>query len=291
MVSTGIKAIVQSNRDSQVTKLPHFEASLTTRALYIYTPPGYAESLTTYYPVIYMHDGQNVFEAFASDSYMGSWRADETADKLITSGLMKACIIVGISNGGAERLKEYQPPYNKMHYAPLTKKGTPRKRPFVIEGKADKTAVYYNEVATYLKKRYRILEGREHTATCGSSMGGLFSTYLAWEYPDFAKHHAALSPSYWTTKRDDGKLNIFERIRSYPKRDLRLWLDSGEGTSNIEGADDDNKFCTQKARAVLLESGYKESLDFEYFLAKGALHREADWAARLDKVFRFLFPA
>lgn len=292
MAEANIQAVVLNDTSSsQVIKLPQFKGSLPSRALYIYTPPGYAENLDHAYPIIYMHDGQNVFESFVKDSYAGSWRADEVADRLILTGKMQACLIVGISNGQEHRLKEYQPPYNKMRYAPLTKRGTPRKHPFVIEGQADKTFAYYLEVASYVKKRFRVLEGREHTATCGSSMGGLFSTYIAWEYPDFARHHAALSPSYWTTEREDGKLNILERIRHYPKRDLRLWLDSGEGTSEIEGGDDDNKFCTLKARAALLETGYKEGKDFVYYLAKAALHNEHAWAKRLDKVFTFLMPA
>lgn len=292
MSSAGIQAVVNSKQSSsQVIKIPEFKGSLPTRSLYIYTPPDYSKHLDQYYPVIYMHDGQNAFEAFAKDSFMGSWRADEMADRLIRQKEMRPSIIVGISNGGEDRLKEYQPPYTQMRYAPLTKKGSPRKRPFVINGEADKTFTYYQEVATYLKQNYRILEGREHSATLGSSMGGLFSTYIAWEYPEFAKHHAAMSPSYWTTKREDDKLNILERIRTYPKRDIRLWLDSGEGTSDIEGGDDDNKFCTLKARNVLLESDYREGSDFKYYLAKGAKHSEADWGARLDKVFQFLMPS
>ncbi|MCA9839439.1 MAG: alpha/beta hydrolase [Trueperaceae bacterium] len=290
MTQIGRQAVVLNPSSSVVTKLPAFTGSLATRALYIYTPPGYAENLNSSYPVIYMHDGQNVFESFVKDSFAGSWQADETADRLILAGKMRPCVIVGVSNGQTERLQEYQPPYNKMRYAPLTRRGKPRKHPFIIKGEADKTVVYYQEIAEYIKTHYRILEGREHAATCGSSMGGLFSTYMAWEYPEFAKNHAALSPSYWTTTRDDGKLNILERIRHYPKRDVRLWLDSGEGTSEVEGGDDDNKFCTLKARAALLEAGYKEGKDFVYYLAEGGLHRESSWAARLDKVFQFLMP-
>jgi predicted alpha/beta superfamily hydrolase len=292
MAQANIQAVVLNEESSsQVLKIPKFKGSLPSRPLYIYTPPGYAESLNIAYPVIYMHDGQNVFESFVKDSFAGSWRADEVADSLITEGKMRPCIIVGISNGQENRLKEYQPPYNKMRYAPLTKRGKPRKHPFVIEGQADKTLSYYREVANYVKKHYRVLDGREHTATCGSSMGGLFSTYIAWEYPDFAQHHAALSPSYWTTQREDGKLTILEHMRQYPKRNIRLWLDSGEGTSTVEGSDDDNKFCTLKARAVLLEAGYSEGKDFVYYLAKNALHNEHAWANRLDKVFQFLMPA
>ena len=121
-------------------------------------------------------------------------------------------------------------------------------------------------------------------------MGGVFSTYIAWEYPDFAKHHAVLSPSFWVTNDGRGYLKTIERIKQLPKHDLRLWLDSGEGSSNIPGQDDDNKYVTLEAREALLSAGYIEGLDFEYSLAKGAQHHESAWAARLDKVFSFLFP-
>lgn len=292
MTPATIQALVINEASaSQVIKLPAFKGSLPTRALYIYTPPGYNDNLSSYYPVIYMHDGQNVFESFVKDSYAGSWRADETADQLIREGKMRPCIIVGVSNGREHRLQEYQPPHTKMRYSPLTKRGKPRKRSLVIEGHADKTFAYYQEIAAYLKKHYRILSSREHTATCGSSMGALFTTYIAWQYPEFAKHHAALSPSYWTTETEDGKLSILESIQSYPKRDIRLWLDSGEGSGESEGADDDNKFCTLKARQALLAAGYQEGIDFVYYLAKGAPHREYAWAARLAKIFSFLMPA
>ena len=291
MASALVQDVIEQNlSSSEVTKIPEFKGSLATRALYIYTPPGYHENVTRYYPVIFMHDGQNVFQSFVQDSFAGSWRADETADKLIQAGIMRPCIIVGVSNGENNRLKEYQPPYNTLRYAPLTKRGVPRKRPFKIEGKAYKTYLFYLELSKFLQSQYRMLTDRENTATIGSSMGGLFSTYIALEYPEFAKYHGALSPSYWTTKRDDGKLNILERIRRYQKRDIKLWLDSGEGNSNIEGGDDDNKFCTLKAREALIESGYIEGHDFVYYLARGAGHNEASWAARLDQVFAYLMP-
>jgi predicted alpha/beta superfamily hydrolase len=278
--------LVIEHSSSKVLKIDSFKGSLSTRSIYIYLPPDYDEG-TRHYPVLYMHDGQNCFEHFVRDSYAGSWRADEVADRCIRKHQMKPCIIVGISNGHQERLAEYLPPYTAFR---LPKPKGVRKTMPAIHGRADKTWLYYQEVATFIKKHYRVLEGRENTATCGSSMGGLFSTYLAWEHPEFAKHHAILSPSFWMTHDGHGNLKTIERIKHLPKRDLRVWLDSGEGSSSIPGQDDDNKFVTLEAREALLQAGYREGLDFEYYLAKGAQHHESAWAARLDKVFAFLFP-
>ena len=275
---------------SQVIKIPDFEGRLGKRALYIYLPASYTKS-QKHYPVIYMHDGQNVFEAFVHDSYIGSWRADETADKLIATGEMRPSIIVGVSNGQDKRLSEYLPPYASFKFHGHTKRGKLKKRATMIEGRADETfAFYQDDVMPYLQSTYRVLSGRENRATCGSSMGGLLSTYIAWEHPSFAARHAALSPSYWVTKNDAGKLETLERIRGGKKRPLKLWLDSGEGTEALKGGSDDNKFVTIEAREALLAAGYVEGQDFIYHLAKGAKHNEASWAARLGKVFRFLMP-
>jgi predicted alpha/beta superfamily hydrolase len=275
--------MADSVTQSQVLKVP-FEGTLSKRALYVYLPPGYDES-TQHYPVLYMHDGQNCFEAYVQDSFAGSWHADTVADYLITQKILRPFIIVGVSNGREERLAEYMPPYASFR---LPKpKGVRKKMPAIV-GRADKTFKFYLEVASFIKKHFRILEGRDNTATCGSSMGGLFSTYLAWEHPDFAKHHAVLSPAYWVTNDGQGNLLTIERIKTLPKRDIRLWLDSGEGTSSIPGKDDDNKFVTMEAREALQGAGYEEGKDFAYHLAKGGLHDEASWAARLDRVFMFL---
>ncbi|MCP5096907.1 MAG: alpha/beta hydrolase [Chloroflexi bacterium] len=283
---------------SKVIKIDAFEGSLPKRPLYIYLPPGYEKQTDRNYPVIYMHDGQNCFEAYVADSYAGSWQADVTADRLIKQGRMRACIIVGVGNGSEERIAEYLPPYS-IYQLPLRKKKGSTKttdelnaepeRPSLIGGRAEQTAVYYrDEVAPYIRYRFRVDSRREQTATCGSSMGGLLSTYLAWEYPDFARHHAILSPAYWLTKTEAGKCETIERLRTDPPRDVRLWLDSG--TQDAPGRGDDGWPETAVARDALLENGFQIGSDFQYFLDEGACHRESDWAARLHQVFEFLFP-
>ncbi|MEM7343136.1 MAG: alpha/beta hydrolase-fold protein [Chloroflexota bacterium] len=280
---------------SQVIKISDFTGSLSPRALYIYLPRGYEDHSDRYYPVIYMHDGQNCFESFVGDSFSGSWRADEVADRLISQGQMRETIIVGVSNGQESRNAEYLPPYTILYPSFGVKKRKPKsKKNRMIQkttrGRAGQTAAYYRyEVAPYIQKTYRALDGREHRATCGSSMGGLFTTYLAWERTEFARNHAALSPSYWITRTPKRTFETIERLRTGEPRDIRLWLDSG--TLDAPGRGDDGLAEALAARDALIENGYQLGPDFQHYIAEGAIHHESAWSARLDKVFRFLFPA
>lgn len=278
---------------SRVVKVETFKGSLSTRSLYIYLPRGYDEHTDKRYPVLYMHDGQNVFQTFVEDSYAGSWRADATADTLVSSGLMQECLIVGVSNGALKRMSEYLPPYAsfkprqpRQPKKPLLKVVEP---PQIFTGGADKTLAYYrDEVGAYLSEHYRVLDGREHTATCGASMGGLFSAYIAWEQPAFARSHALMSSSFWITRNDQGQTEAIERFRTGEPKDVRIWLDSGTGDPDSDS--NDNMYATEKARDALLANGFEYGPDFQYYLDQGAIHHESAWAARLDKVFRFLLP-
>lgn len=275
-----------SNSPSRVIKFPAFKGRLPERDLYVYLPPGYDEDQDAHYPVLFMHDGQNCFQAYVADSFAGSWRADETADRLINQGHMRACIIVGVSNGGEERIREYLPPYASIQ--PRLGK-YPIPWPNARCGRADVTYEYYAEdVASFLRAHFRVREGRDHTATCGSSMGGLFSTYIAWERPGFARHHGILSPTYWVTCDWRGVMTAIERLTTEKPRDVRLWLDSG--TSYQPGRGDDGMKDTRKARDALMKNGYEPGPNFRYYLDDGAIHHESSWAARLPLVLPFLFP-
>lgn len=282
----------------RVVKFEEFPNSLGKRPLYIYLPRGYDKHREKRYPVLYMHDGQNCFDAFVDDSYAGAWQADLAASLLIRQGLMRECLIVGVSNGEEQRILEYLPSYAR-HLPPprrprlAIERGRrlpPQPRPLrPVPGRADYTlAMYRDEVAPWLAERYRVQPGREHTATCGSSLGGLFSIYIAWEHTTFARHHAALSSSFWATRNPAGRLEAVERMRTGARRDIRLWLDSGTLSSPNHGTDGQRE--TAAARGALLEAGYREGVDFQYHLAEGATHSEAAWAARLPLVFQFLFP-
>ena len=274
---------------ARVVKIDDFSGSLNPRPLYVYLPRGYAEQVRRYYPVIYMQDGQNCFEAYVGDSYAGSWRADETADRLIERGEMQECVIVGIGHGSGQRTVEYLPPYARMPQPMVHPTGRSKQNMMPLPGLAELTYRYYrDDVVPFIQDHYRVASDRENVATVGSSMGGLFALYLGWEHPEFARNIAAMSTSFWTTKRDNGKFEAVERLRRLKPRDIRLWLDSG--TQSAPGRGDDGLAETELARDALLDNGYVTGDNFQYHRADGATHSEAAWAARLDKVFRFLFP-
>lgn len=283
----------------RVLKIEDFAGSLPTRPLYICLPRGFEEHTDRRYPVIYMHDGQNCFESFVGDSYVGAWQADMAAEFLISQGLMQECIVVGVSHGKEERLMEYLPPYASFtppSRRPFTKAQKEDDAPASVRplrpapGRADATFRYYrDDVAPYVERNYRALAERTQRATCGSSMGGLFALYIAWDHPEFARNHAALSTSFWITRNQNGGLEAIERLRKGPQRDIRLWLDSG--TRSGLGRGDDSLRDTRKARDALVEAGYEPGPNFQYYVDEGGIHNESSWAARLPLIFQFLFPA
>lgn len=270
---------------SRVEKIEQFEGRLSTRPLYIYLPRGYDNHPDKIYPVLYMHDGQNVFESFVQDSYVGSWRADEVADCLIEKALIPEIMIVGVSHGNKDRIKEYLPPFS--HY-PLKPEGGDGEG--VTRGAADQTADYYmQDVAKYIQENYRASADPALTATCGSSMGGLMSLYMGWNCPEFAHSHAVLSPSIWATLNDQRQYEMIECFGTADQfPNLRLWIDSGQFAAERQG--NDGQAEVKIARDKLLANGFKPEQHFAYCFYEGATHSEAAWSGRLDQVFRFLFP-
>lgn len=264
----------------RVLKFNNVPGTRPARTFWIYLPRGYDQNTEKHYPLVYMHDGQNCFQAYVQDATFGtSWRADETATLLISQGRVRECIIVGVQSApndfqGLVRIEEYLPPYT-------TAFGT-------LRGAADEMAAYYRgSVADYMTSNYRILPGRDHRATVGSSMGGFFSTYLAWEHSDFFRHHACVSNAYWIADNND---EVYNRLRTGAPRDVRIYLDSG--TQNSMGSLDgsDGMWDTFRARESLMENGYALGPDFQHQVAPGASHNEASWSARFDDILLFLMP-
>nr|WP_303626630.1 alpha/beta hydrolase-fold protein [Ferruginibacter sp. HRS2-29] len=156
-------------------KIPQLNS---TRRIWIYLPEGYANS-SRKYPVLYMHDGQNLFDEAAS-AY-GEWGVDECLDSLIAKG-KPASIVVGIDNG-AERINEYNP-YDHEKYG---------------KGKGDLYLKFLTEtLKPFIDKHYRTLSSKENTAIAGSSMGGLISYYAMLKYPAVFGKAGVFSPAFWT---------------------------------------------------------------------------------------------
>lgn len=150
-----------------------------SRKISVYLPAGYEKS-TKRYPVLYMHDGQNLFDEYQAG--FGEWSVDESLDSLIKKG-QQGCIVIAIDNG-PKRLNEYNPFY-------FEKFG---------DGEGDN---YVNFIAQTLKpyvdKRYRTLPAKENTIIAGSSMGGLISYYAILKYPEVFGKAGIFSPAFWTT--------------------------------------------------------------------------------------------
>jgi predicted alpha/beta superfamily hydrolase len=173
-----------------------------TRRIWVYLPPGYAESETAY-PVMYMHDGQNVFDD--ATSYSGEWGVDEFLD----STLLKKCIVVAIDNGGVKRMNEYNP-YDNDRFG---------------KGEGD---LYVDFLAKTLKpfidKKYRTLKDRANTSVAGSSMGGLISLYAVLKYPKLFGGAGIFSPAFWISGT-----NIFDDIKAKGKKvDAKIYFYGGD---------------------------------------------------------------
>lgn len=158
------------------------------RRIWIYLPEGYT-STKKHYPVLYMHDGQNLFDDYTSG--FGEWGVDECLDSLIKKGV-QACIVVGIDNGGEKRLSEYNP-----YKFTLKRQQLDSGQVFLPEGKE-----YINFITETLKpfidKKYRTLTDKNNTLIAGSSMGGLISYYAMLVQPNVFGKAGIFSPAFWT---------------------------------------------------------------------------------------------
>ncbi len=251
---------------SAPTIITHFVdssvANIPGRDVHVYLPRGYTENTTRRYPVVYFHDGQNVFDPATAYNHV-EWQADETATREISQGRMREAILVGIDNTTA-RIPEYQPPSDSYQ-------GTP--------GRADAYANFViNNVRPYIDTNFRSLNDRKNTMTIGSSMGGLVSLYLGREFTTFGKI-AVMSPALWTSPFYVGQVN------GETKKPLRVHLDMGTGEPQ-----DDFDNCLSMYDTHLAQ-GYAVNDDVEFVAGCGQPHNEAAWSQRLPQVLDFLLPA
>jgi predicted alpha/beta superfamily hydrolase len=232
----------------------------------VYLPPEYHEQPERRFPVLYLHDGQNLFDGSTSFVRGQDWHVGQTADAEIHGGRVEPLIIVGIYNTGKARIREY----------------TPTKAPKLGGGRADHYGKFLlEEVMPFVHREYRA-EGRSHrTGIGGSSLGGLVSLYLGLSRSDVFGKIAALSPSVWWHQR---MIHSFAERVTVSARP-RIWLDIGtrEGPRIVEDV--------ERYRDILLSRGWRNELDLHYERIEGAEHNEAAWARRVGPFLRFLYPA
>lgn len=241
---------------------------LAPRQITIYTPPGYAES-DERYPVLYLHDGQNLFEAHRAFVPGEIWQVKSTADTLIRAGEIEPLIIVGIDHAGPQRIDEYTPTMDLR-----SKRGGLAK----AYGR-----LLVEELKPWIDAEYRTHPDACHTAIGGSSLGGLVSLYLGFRAPHIFGRLAIMSPSLWW----DRKIMLLRLRANIHRRRARLWLDIGtrEGRAHAQTVSQ-----TRQLRDELLERGWRQGHDLFYFEDAGAMHTERAWAQRLPMVLKFLFP-
>ena len=236
------------------------------RDLIVYLPPRYHDQPQRRFPVLYMHDGQNLFDGATSFVPGMDWHVGHTADDFILTGAVQPLIIVGIYNVGKVRISEY----------------TPTKAPRLGGGRADRYAKFLiQEVMPFIHQEYRALPDPRLTGMGGSSLGGLLSLYLGLKHPQVFGRLAALSPSVWWNQRVIHRFAAAAPVEPRP----RIWLDIGtkEGPRIVPDV--------EQFRDILLQKGWQLGKDLSYQRIEGAEHNEAAWAQRVGPFLQFLYPA
>ena len=226
--------------------------------VWVYLPPNYHSS-NKKYPVIYMHDAQNLFDA--TTSYAGEWKVDETLNDLYkTTG--KGFIVVAVENGGAERINEYTPWEHKKYGG--------GKGEFYID-------FLKNTLKPYIDATYSTKKQAKHTAIIGSSLGGLISYYGGLKYPETFGKIGALSTSFWFSDK------VVDFTKNYGKnKKSKLYLLVGE---KEEIAIVSN---TKKYKKLLLETGFKSKNITLKINPEGA-HNETFWSTEFLEVIQWLY--
>jgi len=233
------------------------------RSVWVHLPHEYDEKGSKTYPVLYMLDGQNVFDPRIA--FMGrSWRADLVADELEQEGKIEPFIIVAIAHR-MNRSYEY----------------TPVKDYFFEGGGLDSLAdLIEKEIHPALVKRYRVRDDAASTGIMGSSLGGLAAFHMAWRHPDRFGLSGVISPSLWWAGRYT--LKMVSQSRRKPSN-TRFWIDMGRKES---------RFPKRLVNSVIQLSSLLRSRGYtvRHYIDKDGVHDEPSWNKRLHLPFQHLFP-
>lgn len=235
------------------------------RDVLVYLPPNYRR-MRERYPVLYLNDGQNVFDAATAFGGV-EWGVDETAQRLIRAKLLAPIIIVAVANTGEHRVHEYAPTRGRIDKRKRSKGMLHHYGQFLIE-----------ELKPFIDRKYRTRAEAESTGLGGSSLGGLAALALGLWFPNVFTRLLVMSPSIWW--HDCAIYGMVDQLSEKPP--LKIWLDTGTREPGWERAGE--------LRDRLVEVGWRLFDDLEYFEAEGADHNERSWAARVDPALRFLFP-
>jgi predicted alpha/beta superfamily hydrolase len=227
------------------------------RDILVYLPASYVKSERSY-PVLYMHDGQNLFDP--TTSFAGEWGVDVALARAPRKG--RRAIIVGIPNMGTDRVAEYSPYLDDRNGG----------------GRGDQYLDFLLEtVKPLVDSRYRTLPGADTTGIAGSSLGGLLSLYAFFRAPRRFGFAGVLSPALWFAGGA-----IFRTVEAAPYVRGRIYLDVGtrEGARTLADA--------RRMRDLLLDKGYRRGQELSWFEDRGGMHNERDWGRRFRRALPFL---
>lgn len=241
-----------------------------TRKIRVWTPPGYEQGKAQgrRYPVLYMHDGQNCFDA--ASSFAGvEWGCDEAATTLIEQGKVRPLIIVGMDNTGGTRAEEYNPPYTR--YLGKQNRGDEYLR-FIVE-----------EVMPFINEKYSTRTGREHTGIGGSSFGGNASLYAVMERPDVFGRAIVESAAVFLDNAA-----IVNKVREHDRWPIRMFV--AVGTAETARSGDAKAFAdlNRDMMELMRSKGLGEDR-LVTVVEEGARHFEAAWAKRFPGALEFVF--
>ncbi|MEJ1223320.1 alpha/beta hydrolase [Sediminicola sp. 1XM1-17] len=228
-----------------------------TRQIRIYLPPGYYASDRAY-PVLYMQDGQNLFDD--ATAYAGEWGVDESLNNLSAKEQLKM-IVVGIDNGQEKRINELSPWENKKY------------------GRAEGEAYVdfmVHQLKPFIDRNFRTLPDRKNTALMGSSLGGLISHYALFKYPEIYGKAAIFSPSYWYAEE------VFNFTQNHPlPRNTKIFLLVGEKEEGMVAP-------AKKMYQLMLETGQKKK-NLKWVSDPEGEHNERFWRRQFTPAMEWLY--
>jgi len=237
-----------------------------SRRVWVYLPPDYATSTKTY-PVLYMHDGQNVFDQ--ATSFAGEWGVDETLDSLHAAG-DPGVIVVAVDHGGARRFDEYSPWRNAKHGG----------------GDGDEYVDFLAEtLKPHIDRTYRTRPDRRNTAVMGSSMGALISLYAMLTHPEVFGRAGIFSPAFWVAP----EAFAFARDARPVRPDPRFYF--VVGARETASVDEATAYVADQGRMIdtLVASGFRRESEIQAFVRSEGTHSEGFWRREFPAAYLWLF--
>jgi predicted alpha/beta superfamily hydrolase len=268
-----VSGVIRGESATGDLRLHEFRSRIfhNTRFLRVWLPPTYddPENARRDYPVLYLNDGQNLFESVSSFTGV-EWQVDETADRLIREGTVPPLIIVGIDNASKDRIREYMP-HRSLNPVIMRTQGN-RYPDFLIK-----------EVMPFVARHYRVARGPENTGLGGSSLGALIALYTAAVRPGIIGRLLLESPSLWASNRQ--MIRQSRGIKRWPER---IFL--GTGTAEAGRPDRDQSMVddVRELAAIFRRAGLDDG-HLKLFIEEGATHHESAWARRFPEALSFLF--